>query len=376
MRYPKAAIELARLEREVKVTSDLFTMLRNKHQDLMIKSSEQVEEVTVLEPAAVPLKATNEPKNEVNMLVGTLMGLFLGIVLAFMRESFDTSLGTIEGVEEFLKVPVLGVIPAFDEKEQLEVAAKILPAGVQKETIEMFSKLVVLSDPKSVVAEGFRSLRTNIQFASMDRDVKTILFTSAGLGEGKTLTVVNLAVTLAQDGKRVLLVDADLRRPLVHRRLGLEAEPGLTEVLMKGLPWRQTCKGVTDLMLGSIGLDTVMTTPGLDNLNILTSGVCPPNPAEFLNSPRMGDLIGEMRQEYDMILFDTPPILPIADAVMIGSRTDASVLVYQVGMIGRGALKRAKFLLDHAKALVLGIVLSNARAEITPEYEYYRYEYR
>jgi capsular exopolysaccharide synthesis family protein len=129
-------------------------------------------------------------------------------------------------------------------------------------------------------------------------------------------------------------------------------------------------------MLGSLGVDRVINTPGLDNLNVLTSGIVPPNPAEFLNSSRVATFVAEMRAEYDVVLFDTPPILPIADAVMLGSRVDGAVLVYQVGRIGRNALKRAKFLLDHAQARVLGVVLTNVRAEITPEYGYYRYEYR
>jgi tyrosine-protein kinase Etk/Wzc len=374
--FPEAAIELSRLEREVKVDSDLFTTLRNKHQELLVKSSERIEEVTILEPAAVPLVAVNKPKNDVNMLVGTLMGLFLGIVLAFLRESFDTSIGTIEGVEEFLKVPVLGVIPTFDAKVQKQVAAKELPPDVTPETLDMFSKLVVLSDPKSILAEGFRSLRTNIQFASMDRDIKTILFTSAGLGEGKTLTVVNLAITLVQDGKKVLLVDADLRRPALHRRLGIDREPGLTDVLMKGMPWREGVRNVTDLMIGALGVDRVLGTPGLDNLSVITGGVAPSNPAEFLNSSLMVELIGELRREYDVVLFDTPPILPIADTLMLASRVDGVIIIYQVGRIGRGALRRAKFLLDHAQSKMLGVVLTNVRAETSPDYQDYRYDYR
>jgi len=374
--FPKAAIELARLERDVKVNSDLYSQLKIKHQELLIKTAEQIEEVTVIEPAIAPTVAVNEPNHGLNFLVGGLMGLLLGLVLAFMRESFDTSIGTIEGVEEYLKVPVLGVIPQFDEKEQTAIAAKELPPDVNRETLEIFTKLVVLYDPKSVLSEGFRSLRTNIQFSSMDRDVKTLLFTSAGLGEGKTLTIVNLAITLAQDGKRVLLVDADLRRPIVHARLGFPREPGLAEALMGGMSWKENVRTVTDLMLGSLGVDRVINTPGLDNLNVLTSGIVPPNPAEFLNSSRLATFVAEMRKEYDVVLFDTPPILPIADAVMLGSRVDGAVLVYQVGRIGRNALKRAKFLLDHAQARVLGVVLTNVRAEITPEYGYYRYEYR
>jgi capsular exopolysaccharide synthesis family protein len=303
------------------------------------------------------------------------MGIFLGFVMAFMRESFDTSIGTIEGVEEFLKVPVLGVIPRFDEKEQLAVAARELPPDIPKETLQVIAKLITLYDPKSVLSEGFRSLRTNIQFASSDTNIKTMLFTSAGLGEGKTTCVVNLAITLAQDGKRVLLVDADLRRPIVHSRFGVPRDPGLSEALV-GLPWREPVRSVTDLILGSLGVDRVLQSPGLDNLSILTSGAIPPNPSEFLSSPRLKEILAEMREEYDVVLIDTPPVLPIGDAVLMGNLADAAVLVYQVGRISRNALKRAKFLLDHAQAKVLGLVLTDVRPEITPEYSYYRYDYR
>jgi succinoglycan biosynthesis transport protein ExoP len=374
--FPKAAIELARLEREVKVNTDLYATLKVKHQELLIKSSEQIEEVAIIEPAVPPAAPVNAPNDQMNMVVGTIMGLFLGMMLAFMRESFDTSIGTIEGVEEYLKVPVLGVIPRFDENELKAAAAKELGPDVPTDTLETFSRLVCLYDPKSVLSEGFRSLRTNIQFATMDQPVGSMLFTSAGLGEGKTTTIINLAITMAQDGKRVLLVDADLRRPIIHARLGLPREPGLSDALIGDRRWTESVRTVTDLMLGTLGIDRVIHIPGLDNLHVLTSGAIPQNPAEFLNSPKAAAILAEMKKEYDLVLFDTPPILPIADAVMMSSRVDGVVLVYQVGRIGRNALRRAKFLLEHAQARVLGVVLTNVRAEITPEYGYYRYEYR
>lgn len=374
--FPKAAIQLSRLERDVTVSADLYAKLKVKHQELLIKNSERIEEVSIIEPAILPTAAINQPNSGMNVLVAVIMGVFLGVVLAFARESFDTSIGTIEGVEEFLQVPVLGVIPRFNEKEQLEAAAMELPPNTKPETIALFSRLVCLYDEKSVLSEGFRSLRTNIQFASAERQAKTFLFTSAGLGEGKTTTIVNLALTMAQDGKRVLLVDADLRRPFVHTRLGLERSPGLSEVLIGGVPWREALRTVTDLMIGLLGVDRIVNTPGIDLLNVMTSGHIPHNPAEYINSAKFLEVIKEMREEYDVVLFDTPPILPIADAVMMSAKVDGVILVYQVGRIGRSALKRAKFLVDHAQGRVLGTVLTNVRAEITPEYGYYRYEYR
>jgi len=226
------------------------------------------------------------------------------------------------------------------------------------------------------LSESLRSLRTNIQFASMDRKVKSILFTSAGLGEGKSTSVINLAIAMAQEGQRVLLVDADLRKPIVHQRLGLDREPGLVDALIGTTSWRSYVRSASDLMLGPIGADRMMNTPGLDNLHVLTSGSESGNPNEFLNLNKIKSLVDEMQQDYDMVLFDTPPILPVTDAVAFSSRVDGTILVYQVGRIGRNALKRAKFLLDHAQANIMGVVLTNVKSEVTPEYGLYRYEYR
>lgn len=376
LQFPRAAIQMSRLEREVKVNADLLATLKAKHQELQIKSAEQIEEVTIVAPAIVPDAPMNAPAREMNLMVGALMGVFLGIVLAFARESFDTSIGTIEGVEEFLKVPVLGVIPQFDVKEMEEAARAALPTHTSASTIENFSKLICLIDPKSPLSESLRSLRTNIQFASMDRKIKSILFTSAGLGEGKSTCVTNLAITLAQEGQRVLLVDADLRRPIVHQRLGLERIPGLADALVGSTSWRSHVRSAADLMLGPMGADRVMSTPGLDNLHILTSGSAVANPNEFLNMTKIKTLVNEMNEEYDLILFDTPPILPVTDAVAFSSRVDGTIVVYQVGRIGRNALKRAKFLLDHAQANVMGIVLTNVKSEVASDSGVYRYEYR
>lgn len=374
--YPRAAIQMSRLERDVKVDSDLLATLKAKHQELLIKGAERIEEVTVIAPAMTPVFPINASNATVNLMIGSLMGCFLGVVLAFARESFDTSIGTIEGVEEFLKVPVLGIIPQFDHKELMDMAQTALPPHTSPSVVESLSKLICLIDPKSVLSESLRSLRTNIQFASMDRKVKSIIFTSAGLGEGKSTCVINLAITMAQEGMKVLLVDADLRKPIVHQRLGLEREPGLVDALLGSTSWRSYVRSATDLMLGMVGVDRVMNTPGLDNLHVLTSGSESGNPNEFLNLNKIKALTSEMQEEYDIVLFDTPPILPVTDAVAFSSRVDGTILVYQVGRIGRNALKRAKFLLDHAQANVLGVVLTNVKSEVTPEYGLYRYEYR
>ncbi|GKS58645.1 hypothetical protein YTPLAS18_21720 [Nitrospira sp.] len=374
--FPKAAIELTRLERDVKMNADLYSSLKIKHQELLIKSAEQIEEVTIIAPAVKPDAPTNTPNTPINLAVGSIMGVFLGIVMAFARESFDTSIGTIEGVEEFLKAPVLGVIPKFDDDELQEAARTALPMLSDKDMTDSVSKLVTLLQPKSLISESFRSLRTNLQFASIDRRVKSLLFTSAGLGEGKSTTVINLAITLAQEGQRVLLVDADLRRPVIHRRLGLPLGPGLQDALQGSRTWQELIHPASHFLKGKIGHNSPLGSPGLENLHVLTSGATTQQAGESMSLAKMRPLMNEMQSAYDIVLYDTPPILPVTDAVAMSSRVDGTIIVYQVGRIGRNALKRAKFLLAHAQANIMGVVLTNVKAEIAPEASFYRYEYR
>ena len=373
---PQAAIQLARLERDVMVNSNLYAALKSKHQEFMIKGAEQIEEVTIIEPAQIPTRPVNAPNLPLNAFLGVLMGGMVGLVAAFLKESFDTSIGTIEEVEAYLKVPVLGVIPRVDRKEVEREIQMGFQEKLDRETLDLYCHLVALFDPQSPLAEGYRSLRTNIQFAGGMQGNRVLAFVSAGAQEGKSTSAVNLAIALAQDGKRVLLVDADLRKPTIHERLGLEQSPGLSEVILGAVAYPEAIRTVTDLMLGKLGVDQVINAPGIDNLNILPSGKRPDNPAEFMNSPRLAELIDGVRKEYDIVIFDCPPILPVTDGVTLGSKVDGVVMVYQVGKVGRNALKRAKSLLDNAHASLIGIVLSNVSAELTPDYEMYRYSYK
>lgn len=373
---PKSSLELASLEREVKVNGELYASLKQKHQEFLVKGAERIEEVSIIEPAVPPGEPKNAPRGVLNVVLGSLIGVLLGFVLAFIRESFDTSIGTIEDVESFLKIPVLGVIPREDQKEVEQAIKKVFSEKLDPESIVLLSRLSPLFDLKGVVAEGYRSLKVNLQFACQDRTIKSLAFASAGLGEGKTTTVLNLAITIAQDGRRVLVVDADLRKPAVNARLGLEREPGLSEVLVGNAKWQEVVRTAPDLMLGKLGFDQVLSAPGVDNLSVITSGHLPQNPSEFFNSQRIVDLIAELEENFDLLIFDCPPILPVADAVLIGPKVDGVVLVYQVGRVGRTPLHRAKSLLENAQAHIVGVVLSNVSAEFSPDYakyQYYRY---
>jgi tyrosine-protein kinase Etk/Wzc len=297
------------------------------------------------------------------VVTGIVMGLILGVVSAFGMEVFDTSMGTIEDVEESLQVPVLGAIPylGIDHKEKgkkdKEVSEK-----------ERARDLITHYDPKSLAAEAFRHLRTNLQFMSLESKGKTFLVTSSFVKEGKTLNVLNLALSVAQAGEKVLLVEADLRKPLIHRNFGLSKEPGLTDFVLGNYTWQEVVNNISDVMLGDFEIEDILKTPGLDNLHIITAGTRPPNPTEILSSARFREFIKEAGQKYNFVFFDAPPILPVADATEIAPLVDGVILVYTVGRIGRGVLKRAKSSLDNVDAKVLGVILNNVKPEIGPDY--------
>jgi tyrosine-protein kinase Etk/Wzc len=298
------------------------------------------------------------------------MGLIVGVVLAFLVEVFDTSMGTIEDVEELLKVPVLGVIP------QLGNETKKKGLRERSETARGRARdLVTHYEPKSQAAEAFRALRTNLQFLRLQSKGKLFLITSSFVQEGKTLNVVNLALSMAQAGNKVLLVDADLRKPNVHRVFGLSREPGVTDYVLGNYHWREIIGNISDIMLGEFEIEDILKTPGMDNLHFVPAGTKPPNPTEILSSERFREFLKDARQVYDFIFVDAPPILPVADATEIAPLMDGVFLVYTVGKIGRGVLKRAKSNLDNVDAKVLGVVLNNVKPEAGPDYFRYHSHY-
>lgn len=368
---PEVALEMARVQRDVKVNEDLFAQLKAKYQEVQIREKEQVEEVSIELPATEPAGPSNPTDWTTKLLAGLAVGLLLGLVLAFTVESLDTSIGTIEDVETLLAVPVMGLIPDIG---LADLAIPGAPEGRQ----EAQPFLITLQNPASPIAEAYRSLRTNLDFVALERHVKTICITSASRTEGKSTTAVNLAIALAQMGRKTLLVEADLRKPFLHFAFGLPKEPGLAEAILGNQPWTAVVRTVTDLMLGRLGLDQIVGAPNIDKLHLITSGTPPSNPAEFLNSQRMTELIAAFREQFDMVIFDCAPVLPVTDAAILSSKVDGTVLVHRVGTIARAALRRAKTLLENVHGRVLGIVLTGLKAEISPDFEeleYYRYGY-
>ena len=366
---PEKGLQLIRLQRDVELQESLYSQLKEKYQETLIQESGKVEEVTVVKPAVVPAEPFNMPSKLIIVMTGIVMGLIIGVVFAFLAEVLDTSMGTIEDVEELLNVPVLGVIPQLGS----DTKGKKRSEGTQEKNRS--KDLVTHYAPKSMGAEAFRALRTNLQFLRLEMKGKLFLITSSFVQEGKTLNVVNLALSMAQAGNKVLLVDADLRKPLVHRVFGLSREPGITDYVLGNYHWKEVTNSISDVMLGDFGIDDILQTPGMDNMNFVTAGTPPPNPTEILSSSRFKEFLTEAGKEYDFIFVDAPPVLPVADATEIAPLMDGVFLVYTVGKIGRGVLKRAKSTLDNVDAKVLGVVLNNVKPEAGPEYFRYHSHY-
>ncbi len=206
------------------------------------------------------------------------------------------------------------------------------------------SSLITLSDPRSPAAEAYRTLRTNIDFSSLDRVIHTLLVTSVAPSENKSLTVANLAVSMAQGDKKTILVDADVRRPALHTLFSLNNDKGLTSLFIDA-------KGP---------IEPALQTVKVPNLQVLTSGPLPPNPAELLGSQRMLDVIETLKSRADIILFDAPPVIAVTDASVLGTRVDGVLLVVQAGQTRREQAKRAKQQLEKLHIRVIGAVLSGA----------------
>lgn len=214
--------------------------------------------------------------------------------------------------------------------------------------------LITLADKASPVSEQYRTIRTNIQYSMVDYDLRTLVITSSGPGEGKSTTAANLAVVFANSGKKVLLVDADLRKPTVAKTFSLSNTNGLSSILGN----RQ------------IYLDQAIQESGVDNLSVLTSGPKPPNPSELLGSQRMERLIEELSKRYDLIIFDMPPVVTVTDAQILSSKVNGTILVVREGVSKRESLKKAKSLLEYVGANVLGVVYNGAKNLVDQNYYY------
>jgi capsular exopolysaccharide synthesis family protein len=269
--------------------------------------------------------------------LAVVLGLLIGVGAASLREAMDTTVKTPEALSEVTEAPVLGVIP-FDSR------AKKAP-------------LIIEGSSRSSRAEALRQLRTNLGFVNIDQVAQAVVVTSAILGEGKSTTACNLAIVLAEAGKRVAVVDADLRRPRVAEYFGLEGAVGLTNILAR-----------------QVNLDTAMQQWGKTGVFVLPSGSTPPNPSELLSSRQMADLVASLKRTFDTVIIDTPPLLPVTDAAVLASMVDGMLLVTRCGKTTATQTRSAAAALVAANARLLGCVLNMTPAKGAGAYSYYDYQ--
>lgn len=245
----------------------------------------------------------------------------------------------------------MGIQKSYKEGGETEMARK----GKKNQVIQAAArKLIARANPKSIVSEQFRTLRTNVNFSMPDHELRTLLFTSASPGEGKSTVAANTAVVFAQEGKKVLLIDADMRKPTVHYTFHMTNTLGLSNLLTRQATLFEATK-ISDV----------------DNLDVVTCGPIPPNPAELLGSKTMGKLIEEMKEHYDVIIFDAPPVLSVTDGQILSNQCEGTILVLSAGQTEKESISKAKDALDSAQANIIGAVLNNF--ELGKEHGYYQY---
>ena len=295
-----------------------------------------------------------EPNIPRNLGFALVLGLMSGVGLAFLLEGLDNTVRTTEQAQAISGLAPLGMIPLGSKGAREGSTGKRLALASSNEAVELITQV----RPQSQMAESYRALRTSLLLTNLGAPPKIIMVTSALPQEGKSTTSINTAIVLAQKGVRVLLIDADLRRPSIHKTLGMGPRSGLSNVLT----------GSTTLQ------QAIARTPILPNLHVLPAGTPPPNPAELLASANMRDVLAQLREQYDHIVLDTPPTLSVTDAVVLSPRADAVVLVIRSGQTTKQALRRSRDVLMQVNAKISGVLL-NAVDLSSPDYYYY-YEYQ
>ncbi len=352
-RLNESAIQYSILKRDLDSYRQLYEGLMEKMKEAGVSAGLKSNNFRIIDVARVP-NTPIEPNIPRNLAFAFMLGLTSGVGLAFVLEGLDNTVRTTEQAQMISGLAPLGMIPMGSRATRDGANTKRLVIATSKEAVELVTQV----RPQSQMAESYRALRTSLLLSNLGAPPKVIMITSALPQEGKTTTSINCAVVLAQKGVRVLLIDADLRRPSIHKTLGMGPRSGLSNVLTGSATLQQT----------------ITRSPILPNLSVLPAGTPPPNPAELLASPNMRQVLDELRGQYDHIVVDTPPTLSVTDAVVLSPRADAIVLVIRSGQTTKQALRRSRDILMQVNAKVSGVLL-NAVDLSSPDYYYY-YEYQ
>ena len=333
------------LARRKKSMEDRYNILRSRlsTSELTDRMNQNIAtNVRPLDPALVP-GAPVSPNLRLNVAAATVLSLMLGLGLVLLLVFLDRSVKSTADAQQATGAPILGVIPMLDDGD--------LPAG------DVGARdLFVHKNPTSLVAECCRSLRTNVLFSAADRQIKTIVVSSANQGEGKTTSVIYLGTTMAQSGQRVLLIDTDMRRPRLHASLGVPRQIGLS-----------------NLLVGDQDYDSVIKTTDIPNLYVLPCGPMPPNPVELLMSQRFEVVLGELAKRFDRIILDSPPLQVMTDAVVLSKHTDGAILIVKAGQTLREEIKRSAKQIRNVGGTIFGVIVNAIEPDSRNGYSYYAY---
>ncbi|MCD4796797.1 MAG: polysaccharide biosynthesis tyrosine autokinase [Candidatus Cloacimonetes bacterium] len=366
---PDTEIELARLTREYNINEKIYTMLIEKYEDAKIAEKSKIGNIRIVEEAIIPDKPI-KPNKKMNMMIAIVLGLGLGIGAALLLHSLDSKIRTFDDVRKFVALPLLGTIPFIHVSDvDIDQIEELLPKSNEEEEKklqdirqQMEARLVTNYSPKSSIAEAFRILRTNIISKKKIGNPLTILVSSSGPKEGKSTIHSNLAITLAQMDARVILVDLDLRRPMVHNIFHLKKEKGISDFLMDK----------------TSDMKSIIKRSSVPNLDLITSGHIPPNPSELLASSRMDEGLKILKENYDYILLDSPPIIAVTDSMVLAKKVDILTLVVRVGQADKHVIKRAKELMENIDLSITGAIINGIHPQkyySSYEYNYYYYYY-
>jgi succinoglycan biosynthesis transport protein ExoP len=347
-KYPDLDAQERRLEAEVATAQQLYATLLGELQRARIAESSEAGYVTVLDNAMQPFVPVSPNRRRI-FLTALVFGTILGLGAAVVLENLDDSVKSPDEVREQFGLPVVGTIPGIKDSDPGANGA------------EVARRLATHFDPRSPVAEAYRSLRTNLAFARAHEAMRTLVLTSPGPADGKSTTVANLAITFAQQGQRTLLIDGDLRRAVLDKMFKVPRSPGLTDVLV-----------------GRQRLRDVVHATEIEHLSVVGSGPFPPNPSELLGSSAMKDVLRDAQSEFDVVLIDSPPLLAVTDAAVLATMADGAILVIRVGATAKAAVRRAVAQLQTVHGRIVGAVLNDVdlrSGAFSGSYGYYYYYY-
>ena len=355
---PEKVLEYTRLERNRFIIAETYSFMRKKLEEARIGEASKIGKIRIIDKA-ISNRYPISPNKLFNLIIGVILGLSLGIGFIILRELFDNTIKTIEQLDR-RGLSILAIIPAIDT--HMNKANKKVYLKSNRNVEKLQNRLITHEDPKSPISEAYRGLRTSLTYYNTKKECKVILVSSVGPSEGKTTTIANLAITYANLGKKTLLIDSDLRKPIVHNIFNIDKTPGLTSFLCSDIKFQEVVKK-TDI----------------DNLDIVTSGVIPPNPSELLDSEAMITFINEAKANYDVILFDSPPLIAVTDAYVLLKNIDEFLLVIRAGVTERGGLERVLAAINHSDINLTGTILNAVTEEHSYGagyyYNYYQYYY-